>query len=718
MAPEVFVEQSEMDVSDVQIDKTTGRASFVRRTVFADEREALVISGRRAAKSAKEIVGSDGFDDLLVRYDYMFWNPEENLVSMLEKRKIDDSQRIPAKEKGDFKKFCAEVAAYDGSSEIGMDVETFDIQMYRFKGLLNYWLGLRSSAQVNYQRDSREKDGERIQTTAQNEAENLRRSIAELITNMNKVAQALGSTESIDVNENMSLGPVETIVGAARNSMKQVFRAHDGGEGLTYDSGIDIKTSVKRRKGGAPIGLEFENFDGIQSTKIRPADEHEILGEGDWTMRNYNVGGIPVSIYFNSKYGTHFLPGLEALFGEMGDDPVDADGPVKIYFGVDPNSMMEGQQRTIYSRHGELRMMISAEQDMDYFGYLKKSMLTMTNLWISMLSSVMARKNYSEHPETRDRIKTMMDGFPLELNGLHEELYKLLGTQPIKFEGLLPKVRVKEMGYSPKGEGFNSGQYILMPVHGAAYTIKTTSGKEINFVLPGDSGVGKSEVLRELINMGIEVISIQADDMLYMIYDRETGSLYSVGTEKGAYTKTDDLPVDGKVNTSDKRPLVGYNAEERKGNRRVVEPFVSNPNKPKRVDGLLALVNAYEANGDQRVKKVELKELVETWVQGPYKQSSSVQGGGGKSAEIVNVPFWNEFGPDKVVNLLRQLIMEIFVTEPEEYGATSKDALNVIKRRGRIKAYKVDTAPREGEDLSHTFRKVAAELKEIFDEVA
>jgi len=691
MAPELRVEENKIDVSDVQINEA-GKVPFFKRTILADEPEALVISGRRAAINAQEIVGSNGFNDLLVRYEELFKDPIDS-DAMLERRQIDETQKISSHTKEQFKDFCVKVANYDGVSEAEMDISRgeFDKQVHRFKGLLNYWLGLRSSVQVNYHRKSREnKIG--VQTTAQNEERNLEKSIYELIQKMNDVAVAVGSSERIVLNEGVRLGAVETIVGAARNSMERVFRGLDGGEGISYPSGLNIETPVKRRKNGkdAPVELECEHNEN-ESPKDRPAHQSEILEKGKWTMRNYNVGGIPVSIYFNSKYGTHFLPGLEALFGEMGDETVDVDGHVRIYFGVEPELMMEGQHRTIYSSGDQLRMMISAEEGMDYFGYIKKSILTMTNLWISMLSSVMARENYYKNygSKSKPKVNKILDHIPHELRGLHEKLHSIYMEKPgegqAKFEKLLPRIKIKEIGYLPEGgPGFDSGQFILMPIHGAAYTIRTEDGKEMNFVLPGDSGVGKSEVLREVINMGIQVVSVQADDMLYVIFDRESGNLFSIGTEKGAFTKMDDLPLDGKVMTSDVRPLVGYNAEEPKGNRRVVEPFIAKPNIPKKVDGILALVNAYKPEGEQRVKKVKLKELVKTWVEGPYRKSSSIDGGGEKETAVTNVPFWNEFGPNMMPGVLEQLLEEILIDNPSEPE-------DVRSRRNEIRAYIANT---------------------------
>ena len=227
MTPTVDTKRVEIDVSEVQMNKDDGKAPFVTRTIFADEREALIISDRRAAKNAQEVVGSKGFDDLLDRYDGMFVNSGEDLASMLEKRKIEESQRIFAFERGDFKNFCNKIANYDSSLAFEIEPEEFDKQINRFKGLLNYWLGLRSSIQVEH----REKGGSGRQTTAQIEEKNLERSISELIQKFNIVAGAVGSKEKIEINENMYLGAVETIVGAARNSLKKVFRVYDGDKG-------------------------------------------------------------------------------------------------------------------------------------------------------------------------------------------------------------------------------------------------------------------------------------------------------------------------------------------------------------------------------------------------------------------------------------------------------------------------------------------------------
>jgi hypothetical protein len=689
-----------IDVEEAQWDPKTGKAPFVERTIFADERIALNISGHRAARDVREIVRSRGFNDLLERYEQFFSHAPDDLEKMLEKRKIDQSQRITDPEK--FRRIFKQIAEYEGASPIEISKDDFEKHLHSFRGLLNYWLGLRSSLQL----DAIRENDKITLTTAQEEERNFLAAIQDLIAKINTVAESLESEERIDTEEGMYLGAIDTIVGGTRDSVSNVFRVLDGEKGVNYGKGLNIETIVKRRTSGAPIELMEDNNNTHVSIKKRPAHENEILESEEWIMRTYNVGGLPIAVYFNSKYGSHLLPGLEALFGEMDNGNVVGIAPVKLYFGVDPELMTGGKQRIVYSRHRELRMLISAEENMDYFGYLKKSILTAANLWSSMLSGVMSRKHYLDE-ETPEKNSEMMRNFPEELRGLFTELMEFQGKKPMLFEQTaLPQTNIQNIRYLTRLSGFNPGRYIFMPVHGASYTIDMGSGKEMNFVLPGDSGVGKSEVLRELKSKGIEVSNIQADDMLYMIYDKNTGKTYSVGTESGAFTKTDDLPADSKINTSDKRPLVGYNAEESGGNRRVVEPSVAKPLIPKRIDGFLALVNAFEPDDEsQRVKKIDLQDLVETWIEGPYKKSSSVTGGG-SGGEIVNVPFWNEFGPDKVTHMLRHLMNEMFINEPENGNTEIVD-----RNRKKIKAFMVNTYCKEDSDLNGTFGAAADQLQ-------
>lgn len=712
MTPELTVKTREIDVKDAQLNSETGNAPFVERTIFADERESLTIRGRRAAKNAQEIVNSQGFEDLLDRYQRFFDHPTKDLQKMLERRKMELSQGITNPIK--FKSVLRQIAGHDGSSQLQISKEDFEKHLPCIKGVINYWLGLRSSFQLNARRKSND---EPVRTTAQEEERHFLEAIQDLFKKINIVGRELGSEEELNIEEGTYPGAVHTVVGGTRDSIKKVFRVVSGEKGVSYGKGLNVETVTKRRTSGAPIDLEEDRYNTHMSIENRPAHETEILEGGEWIMRTYNVGGLPIEVCFNSQYGSHLLPGLEALFGETDDSKISGDAPVKLYFGVDPKLMTGRKQRIVYSRHRELRMMISAEKEMDYFGYLKKSLLTMKNLWISMLSSVMSRKYHlDEHAKNRNQ--EMMRDFPEELRELSIDLAKFQGKQPIRFEQtLLPQIEIPEIEYETKESGFNPGRYILMPVHGASYTIEMGDGKEMNFVLPGDSGVGKSEVLRELRSKGIKVTNIQADDMLYMVYDRETGQTYSVGTENGAFTKTDDLPQNGTVNTSDKRPLIGYNAEEKGGNRRVIEPLIAEPLVPKKVDGLLALVNAFKPEDeDQRVKQVSIQELVETWIEGPYKKSSSITGGG-ISGNIINVPFWNEFGPDKVTNLLRYLIHEIFINAPDDSEGITRSEKRIMQERGKIKAFIVNTFCESsgGDDLNKIFGMVATQLKDALE---
>ena len=84
-----------------------------------------------------------------------------------------------------------------------------------------------------------------------------------------------------------------------------------------------------------------------------------------------------------------------------------------------------------------------------------------------------------------------------------------------------------------------------LPIHGAGVSILFKNGTTKNVVLIGDSGAGKSETLEALRELSSESIV----DML-TIYDDmgtffiENNEIYTIGTEIGAFVRTDDLAND------------------------------------------------------------------------------------------------------------------------------------------------------------------------------
>lgn len=82
------------------------------------------------------------------------------------------------------------------------------------------------------------------------------------------------------------------------------------------------------------------------------------------------------------------------------------------------------------------------------------------------------------------------------------------------------------------------------PFHGALTHLVMRGGKQVNILMMGDSGAGKSETLeafRSLAQKYIQDLVVIADDM-GSLQITEEGELIGYGTEIGAFLRLDDLP--------------------------------------------------------------------------------------------------------------------------------------------------------------------------------
>ncbi len=82
-----------------------------------------------------------------------------------------------------------------------------------------------------------------------------------------------------------------------------------------------------------------------------------------------------------------------------------------------------------------------------------------------------------------------------------------------------------------------------MPYHGAMFNMVLRGRRDLNVLLIGDSGAGKSETLeamRALIRDEVEDLVIIADDMGSLDFG-EDGRILGYGTEMGAFVRLDDL---------------------------------------------------------------------------------------------------------------------------------------------------------------------------------
>lgn len=549
-----------------------------------------------------------------------------------------------------------------------------------------------------------------------------------------------GLEKKLDTTCKSYAAAMGTVIGGYKREEPNVFQARD----YTYPEGVNIETSRTRREAGAPVPIEH----GTPSRK-------EILGELEdqtWITHRLNLGGMPVEICLNDEYGADLLPGIQALMGgEAIDDLPSKAAPVmKLYFGVS-DEIMRGDERRMFAHPDKkfLGMMIAdirgknprTGEDIEegdknyhfnhYFGYEKKSLLSLKNMWMLMLSATTQKQYYLDQmsqesdPKERQRrqaqINALKAGMPDQLQPLQTKLSNFLENDPEVFEQKLPRVQIPEISYDIESPDFDPTRYAFLPVHGAFYTVEytNTAGRACskNLMFPGDSGVGKSEVMRALMEQGIKVDDILADDMLYVIADRQTAQMYAVGDEGGAFTKTDD--ISGKMKAMSDTPLVGYNAFEETKNRRVVESGIAKPLEPKKVEGIVELINVEKKEeGEPRVEKATLEETVENWIQGPYRKSSSVEGGGVKAGSD-DVPFWNEFGVPHLAGTQKFLVEEILARTPEPTWANgngNREAIveNIEAERKKLFTAVVHTHHSGDQDkLEETFQKVAVELAEF-----
>jgi hypothetical protein len=695
---------SSLSVDQVQPRESDGVVPALPRLIHAED-PTFVISMDRACQTPQEVAESNPFSRLVRDvYERLFTDDKR-----MERRGIKVEQKIGDNEA--FLRISKSITNLPDEAEAGtilqvlqLDNNGFEAFMRQAEGVVRFWLGLRSRLQLT-QRGLK----------ASEQQAHLDNAIRQFVEKINKIARQIGSQFSLE-EVDFSYAPVSTVIGKNRHSQDTVFRINERMDSLAYPAGLDIATSRERRLAGDQIELAHVSED---------EGERALLKEGTWVERSFLIGGIPATIYFNDAYGAHHLNGAENLFSPIPAEFAKLLPPVKIYFGV-PDSIMRGRKRVIYSHEGELRMMIGAVTgangtepgqenyyDSDYFGITKKSTLTLINMWISLLSIATSTQFFSER-DKKEKTDELMKGIPGELSPLVESLCNMLKNSPQAFEKLLPQIEIPEIDYYPGRPGFNPSRYVFSPIHGAAYTIRI-HGKLVNLVLPGDSGVGKSEILRELMTMGIEVESIQADDMLLSVFDRQTGKTFSIGDEVGTFTKTDDIK--GTVSTSEERPIIGYGATLPKKNRRVIESGVADPHIPKEVHSFVGLVNAFAHDGGERSQQVDLGAFVETWKEGPYRPSSSVQGGGVGSG-MVNVFLWNEFGPQFLKGALRQLLDQQFVDDPESWGATPEEAGVIRETRESLKAIRINTHHNGSQDdLGDTFANAAGSMNMILHRV-
>lgn len=111
-----------------------------------------------------------------------------------------------------------------------------------------------------------------------------------------------------------------------------------------------------------------------------------------------------------------------------------------------------------------------------------------------------------------------------------------------------------------------------LPIHGAMVSIELKNNQRKNIVIIGDSGAGKSETLEALRIIGSEYIKqmkVIYDDM--GLFTNDGGSVYSTGTETGAFVRLDDLDLGYAYQEMDRAIFLNPH----KKNARVIIPISS-----------------------------------------------------------------------------------------------------------------------------------------------
>ena len=113
-----------------------------------------------------------------------------------------------------------------------------------------------------------------------------------------------------------------------------------------------------------------------------------------------------------------------------------------------------------------------------------------------------------------------------------------------------------------------------LPIHGAMVQMKLHNRDNMNIVVMGDSGAGKSETIEQIKSLGaayIEDIKTIYDDMGLLSYDPDTKEVKSSGTEIGAFVRLDDLDAGYSFKELDRSVFMNPD----KKNARVVIPITN-----------------------------------------------------------------------------------------------------------------------------------------------
>ena len=192
-----------------------------------------------------------------------------------------------------------------------------------------------------------------------------------------------------------------------------------------------------------------------------------------------------------------------------------------------------------------------------------------------------------------------------------------------------------------------------LPIHGAFVNITLKNGKRKGIMLMGDSGVGKSESIEALKNVGKDVIKnieVVFDDMGTI--HLEDGVPYGQGTEIGAFIRLDDLDPGTPYRDMDRSIFMN---PESSNNARVITPAA-----PYEVISMNHKIDlfAYANNYDDKLGLARFESLEaakSTCVEGKRMAKGTTQEVG-----ISTTYFANPFGPMQKQDICDPLIDQVF----------------------------------------------------------